>query len=57
VLEIKINMDYINYVNYLKTYSGYNQYLLKNKKEEDPIKKIEEGPHDNRVVVFNYFKI
>ncbi len=28
------------YIKYLKTYSGYNQYLLKNPGKEDPIKEI-----------------
>jgi hypothetical protein len=48
-------MDFISYVNYLKTYSGYNQYLLKH--QQDPIQKIEEGSQENRIVAFDYFKI
>jgi hypothetical protein len=48
-------MNFFNYVNYLKTYSGYNQYLLKHK--EDPIKKVEQKGQENRVVVMDYFKI
>ena len=50
-------MDKDIYVNYLRTYSGYNQYLLQNSKEEDPL--IGVGKESGKVVslVFDYFKI
>jgi hypothetical protein len=55
--EVRIPMDKDIYVNYLRTYSGYNQYLLQNSKEEDPL--IEVGKESGKVVslVFDYFKI
>jgi hypothetical protein len=55
--EVRIPMDKDIYVNYLRTYSGYNQYLLQNSNEEDPL--IEVGKESGKVVslVFDYFKI
>lgn len=50
-------------MNYLKTYSGYNQYLEKNinKNIDDPIKIIEIGfekeNKDSVTVMMEYFKI
>ena len=45
------------YVNYLRTYSGYNQYLLQNPNQEDPL--IQVGTDEDKEVrlVFDYFKI
>ena len=50
-------MDKDIYVNYLRTYSGYNQYLLQNSNEEDPLDEV--GKESGKVVslVFDYFKI
>ena len=45
------------YVNYLRTYSGYNQYLLQNPKEEDPLSQIGKEKEKEVRLVFDYFKI
>ena len=55
--EVQITMRKDVYVNYLRTYSGYNQYLLQNPKEEDPLVKLLKEEEKEVSLVFDYFKI
>ncbi len=55
--ELLITMRKDTYVSYLKTYSGYNQYLLHNSKEEDPLIHMETEGEKEVKLVFDYFKI
>jgi len=45
------------YINYLKTYSGYNQYLVQNPNEEDPLKMVRNEKYKEVCLKFDFFKI
>jgi hypothetical protein len=51
-------MPKTTYINYLKTYAGYNQMMSKGVLKEDPIKAVEENTRGDTVtVVIDYFNV
>ncbi len=51
-------MPKTTYINYLKTYAGYNQMMSKGVFKEDPIKAVEENTRGDTVtVVIDYFNV
>lgn len=51
-------MPQSTYINYLKTYAGYNQMMSKGMFKEDPIKKVEENTRGETVtVIIDYFSV
>ena len=56
--DVKIEMPKNVYLNYLKTYAGYNQMMNQGIFKDDPIKKVEENTRGDTVtVIIDYFNV
>jgi len=57
-VDVKISMPKTVYLNYLKTYAGYNQMMAKHPEMDDPIKEVEKNTRGDEVtVIIDYFEV
>jgi len=55
VIEVPLKMNKLEYISYIRTFSGYNLYLEKH--EEDPLLEVENNCADEITMLFDYFRI